>query len=513
MTESKKNNFGHILKSTSLLGMASLVNVLLGIIRVKVLAVHLGPAFFGTISLYTNFINTIGSLTSLGIGESAVRDIAAAANAGDEQAMARKVAVLHRVVWVTGIVGLIATVGLAIPGSLWVFGNYDHAWAIAILAVIVLLTQIKAGQGALLSGLRRIGDMAKMNVVGGVLSTTLAIVLLLLLGANGIVPFLIAVAVGQLAASWWYARKVKLPSVHISWRECYYESREMVHLGLTIVVSGLAGTLSSLLILTILRKYEGESAVGLYQSAYTISSIYVGFILQSMSGDYFPRLAGVAGDRILRNQAVNQQLEMAMLLAVPGLVGVLVVADILIPMLYSSRFDGASEILRWQVLGMLGHIIGWPLGFILMARSDKVLMLIGEWLTATIFVILVWLGVKFFGSVGAGMAFAGEYCWYVIWIGIIAHVHHEFVMDNPTRKIILVGLFLVLIEFAATFITLPILKHASGILILFLALAWSLHGLIVRLGYERFMNGLQKFVGRSVRLKLDWAWSKFYRQS
>lgn len=511
MTDSKNKNFGRILKSSSLLGVSSLINVLLGIIRVKVLAVQLGPAIFGTISLYSNFINTIGSVTSLGIGHSAVRDIAAAAESGDEHAVARKVAVVHRVVWVTGIFGFIATLGLAVPGSFWVFGNYDHAWAIAILAVIVLLTQIQSGQGALLSGLRRIADMAKLNVIGGVLSTVLAVVLLLLLGAKGIVPFLIAVAAGQLAASWWYARKVELTSIQVSWRECYYESREMVHLGLSIVISGLAGTLSTLLILTILRGFEGEAAVGLYQSAFTISSIYVGFILQAMSGDYYPRLAGIAGDRVLRNQAVNEQVEMAMLFAVPGLVAVLVVADILIPLLYSSRFDGASEILRWQVLGMLGRIISWPLGFIIMARSDKIFMLIGEWLAAAIFVSLVWLGVKFFGAVGAGMAFAGENLWYLLWIIVIANIRHEFVMSKATRSIILAGIAFVVIAFVATFISSPVWRHVSGVLLLSIATGWTLHGLVDRLGYENLMDRLQKLIGRGARLKLDWALSRFYR--
>jgi len=511
MTDAKNKNFGRILKSSSLLGMSSLFNVLLGIIRVKVLAVQLGPAFFGTISLYSSFISTIGSVTSLGIGQSAVRDIAAAAESGDEQGMARKVAVLHRVVWVTGILGFIATLVLAVPGSFWVFGNHDHVWAIALLAVIVLLTQIQTGQGALLSGLRRIGDMAKMNIIGGVLSTVLAVVLLLLLGEKGIVPFLIAVAVGSLTASWWYARKVKLASVQVSWRESFIESREMVHLGLTIVVSGLAGTVSTLVILTILRKFGGESAVGLYQSAFTISSIYVGFILQAMSGDYYPRLAGIAGDRVLRNQAVNEQTEMAMLLAVPGLVAVLVVSDILIPLLYSTRFDGASEILRWQVLGMLGRIISWPLGFIIMARSDKIFMLIGEWLSATIFVTLVWFGVKFFGAVGAGMAFAAENFWYLVWISVIANIRHEFVKDKTTRNVVLIGITFVVIEFGATFIVSPVWRHLAGILTLSTSMVWSLHGLVERLGYERFMNGLQKLVGRSARLKLDWALSRFYR--
>ncbi len=511
MTASRESRFGHILKSSSLLGFASLMNVLLGIIRVKVLAVRLGPAFFGTVSLYTNFINTIGSLTSLGIGHSAVREIAAASKSGDERGVARKVAILHRVVWVTGIFGLIVTAGLAAPGSYWIFGNYDHAWAIAILAVIVLINQIQAGQGALLSGLRRIGDMARMNFIGGVLSTALAIVLLLLLGEKGIVPFLIAVAIGQLAASWWYANRIKLTSVSVTWRECYLESREMVHLGLSIVVSGVAGTLSSLLVLTILRKFSGESAVGLYQSALTISSIYVGFILQAMSGEYFPRLAGVADDRILRNQAVNEQTEMAMLLAVPGLVAILVVADILIPILYSTRFDGATEILHWQVLGMLGSVISWPQGFILMARSDKTALLFSEWTMSAILVILVGLGVYYFNYVGAGMAFAASSFLHVVLIAWIVRTRHDFSLNKSTGNIILAGLSLVAISFGVTFTPFPIWKHLFGILILFIASAWSLHGIIIRLGYQHFMNILQKFIGRRACLKFDWALSRFYR--
>jgi PST family polysaccharide transporter len=192
-------------------------------------------------------------------------------------------------------------------------------------------------------------------------------------------------------------------------------------------------------------------------------------------------------------------------------VAVLVIADILIPLLYSSRFDGASGILRWQVLGMLGRIICWPQGFILMARSDKVALLVGEWLSATVFVALVWFCVKFFGPVGAGMAFAGQYFWYVIWIGMIAHFRHEFVMDKTTRNIIAVGFSFVVVAFGATFIASPVWRHVSGILLLSIAMVWSLHGLVVRLGYERVMNGLQKFVGRSVRLKFDRALSKFYR--
>lgn len=511
MSHKNSHGVGRILKVTALLGGASLVNVLLGIVRVKVLAVQLGPAFFGMISLYTNFISSIGSITSLGIGSSAVRNIAVAVESGNEARVAYIVSVLRRMVLLTGVCGLIATIGLSLPGSWWLFGNYDHAWAIAILGVTVLFAQIQSGQTALLSGLRRIGDLAKLNVIGGLLSTALAIALLLLLGEKGIVPFLVAVAVGQLAASWWYTRKVEVSVVSVPWRECIAESRDMVHLGLSIVASGLALTVSTLLVLIILRAYGGETAVGLYQSALTISSIYVGFILQSMSSDYFPRLVGVAESRDARNQVVDEQSDVAILLAVPGLVAALIFSPLLILLLYSARFDGASDILRWQIFGMLGRIVSWPVGFILLAHGDKSAYIICELATAVMHVALVWMGVYFLGPVGAGVAFAGQYLFYVALIFMVTRVRHGYIQSHSNRKLVMGGGALIILAFGSTFITLGVYRYAIGVLLLAISIGWSLHGLVERLGYERFMNGLQKIVGSSVRLKLERVLSRFYR--
>ena len=138
-------------------------------------------------------------------------------------------------------------------------------------------------------------------------------------------------------------------------------------------------------------------------------------------------------------------------------------------------------------------------------------MLSGEWLEATIFVALVWLGVKYFGAVGAGMAFAVGNIWYLVWIIVIARLRHEFVMDKGTRDVVLTGLFIVVFEFWISFISSPIWRHIIGLLILSIAVWWSLKGLVERLGYEHFMNGLQKVIGRRARLKLDSTLLRFYR--
>jgi len=464
------------------------VEILLRILRVKILAVQLGPAGFGMMSLYTGLIDMVSAISSLGIGQSAVRDIARSAATGDDYKMARTNEVLRKIVWVTGLFGLLVTVGISYQASWLTFNNADHVWAIAMLGFMVLFTQLKSGQVALLSGLRRIEDLAGVNVFGAILGTIVAVPLLFVYGNSGIVPFLLAIAGGQLIASWWFSKRVVLPTVTVSWSECLVESKSMVQLGLVLMVSGVVLAISNYAARLIIQFYLGEESVGIFQAAFTLSGIYIGFILQAMSGDYFPRLVSVNEDAIARNRFVNEQAEMAVLLAVPGLVGLLLCSDGMITLLYSNSFIGASEVLCWQVLGMFGKIISWPMGFILLACADKHAVVWSELVVVVVYLALVWIGVQIFGVVGAGMAFAAQYAFHVLLILWLVKKRHAYVWDIPTLQIVTVAIFLVFSEFGVMFISDPLFKYGIGSIIFFVSIRWSLYGLIHRLGKDEIMG-------------------------
>ena len=173
-------------------------------------------------------------------------------------------------------------------------------------------------------------------------------------------PFLLAIALGKLAASWWYASRKSLPTVIVSWKDMQAESSEMLRLGVVLMISGVALSISGYFVKLIIQRYLGETSVGLYQAAYTVLGIYIGFILHSMSGDFFPHLTLVADDKAARNKLVNEQMDIAILIAVPGLVALLVFADLLLWVLYSERFVDGTAIFRWLILGMLVKILSWP---------------------------------------------------------------------------------------------------------------------------------------------------------
>ena len=74
MSLSTDKSYGRIVKSSALLGGSSMINVVLGIVRTKILAVQFGPALFGVMGLYESLTTMISGVASLGLGQSAVRD-------------------------------------------------------------------------------------------------------------------------------------------------------------------------------------------------------------------------------------------------------------------------------------------------------------------------------------------------------------------------------------------------------------------------------------------------------
>jgi len=241
----------------------------------------------------------------------------------------------------------------------------------------------------------------------------------------------------------------------LSWKECAIESKPMLHLGVVLMLSAIVLTVSTYAIRLIIQAYLGEDSVGIYQAAYALSAVYVGFILRAMGGDYFPRLVGVSENREARNRFANEQAEMAILFAVPGLITFLLFSDILIWVLYSASFASASEVLRWQILGMFGRIVSWPMGFILLAKADKRGFFWSELIASGAYVSLVWIGVQFWGVIGAGMAFALQYLLYSVLIYWIVKVRHNYDCGSHLLILTIVGTLLVSLAFGTTFISDP----------------------------------------------------------
>jgi enterobacterial common antigen flippase len=416
--EKKETSYNQILKATSIIGGSSVVSIILRIIRTKVMAVYLGPSGIGILGIYNSITSIVAMLAGMGIANSGVRQIAEVFGTDDKVKIARSTIILRRTSWVLGFVGTMLLLVAAKPISVLTFGDTAYVGTLAILSITILLDVVASSQSALVQGMRRIGDLAKINILGALWGTFLCIPIIYIFREDGIVLFLLILSFTTIMSSWWYARRIKVLKVELNWAEIVTEARVFLGLGLAFMASGLMSAAVAYFIRVFIVRHLDIEAAGQYQAAWALSGIYVGFILGAMGTDYYPRLTAVAKDNSACNRLVNEQAEVSLLLGVPGILATIIFAPLVIRFFYSGAFDPAIDLVRWQMLGILLKLAAFPIGFIILAKGAAKLFMLTETLTYLAYMVSSWFCLKWFGLVGAGVAFFVMYLfnWLIVWI-------------------------------------------------------------------------------------------------
>ena len=412
MTDAK--SYRQILRSSFIIGGASVLSISVGLVRTKVAAVLLGPSGVGLIGLFQSLMATATTVAGLGFGNVGTRQIAEAMGREDAQAVA---AARRALFW--------GTLGLSVAGGavVWalrdvlakrVLGDSALGSYVGWLALGVTLMVAASSQGALLNGLRRIGDIARVSVLSALLSTVLGVGMLWWWGPDGLLAFVLAAPLCSFLFGLLYVSrlpKVRAPAT--PWPVLVAQWHTLARLGAAFMLAGLVATLTQFMVRTWVQRQLGAEALGNFQAAWQISMTYLGFVLTAMGTDYYPRLTATIHDHTATNRMVNEQTEVALLLGGPVLLAMQGLTPWAIELLYSSSFHDAAGVLRWQILGDVLKVVSWPLGFILLASGDGRNFLITESIGFGVFAALTWFGLPWFGVEVTGLAFVGMYLVYL----------------------------------------------------------------------------------------------------
>lgn len=458
----------------------------LGAVRSKLMALILGPDGFGIFGVFSSIYELARNVAVMGLNSSGVRQIAEADSAGNTKALARTVETLRRVVWFTGGIGALLLLVMCLPIAKFSFEDRRYTSGVALLAAAVFFGAVSAAQIALLQGLRRIGDLARANMVGAVIGTIASVPLIYIWGEKGIAPALVCVAIAALVGSWWYCRHIQTEHVSMSIGEVYGEASDLLKLGFVFMATGMMTLAVPYLVRIMVLRQLGTNSAGYYHSAWQWGGLYVGYILQAMGADFFPRLTAAVKDHSQCNRLVNEQAETGVLLAGPGILGTLTFAPLVIQLFYSAKFGPAVEILRWFSLGMMMRVASWPMSFILLAKGARRLFFWSDLFTNALQLSLVWLGLKYLGLRGAGAAFFGSYLVYWILIYVIVRSLTGFRWSSENKKIGSLFALLISIVFLASFFLNFIVVAICGSVITIAAGIFSLKKICSLVPLERF---------------------------
>lgn len=403
-----QNSTAGLLRSLALIGGSSAFGVVMALLRAKFIAVWIGPVGTGLLGVFNNLYQAGLQMSLMGVDMASIRRIAE--NAEDPEAVSR----IRKAMFAA-----VALQCALVSGGLIVFNDAiarlmldsaEHAGDIALVSVALLCGILYAALNLPLQGLRKIGGMARANVLSALIVTPVGLLCVWLYREQGLIAFIILQPLTALSVTYAVARRLGLPPlVPATPGALIREWRGMASLGAAFLAQQLLASVALLSVRAILVRGEGLEAAGHFQAGWTIATQYVGFILQAMAADYYPQLTGLIRDREAATRLVNEQLQLALAVSGPILLGLIGLAPWVIEALYAAAFAPTAPLLQWMSLGNGLKIACWSISFLVVAHGRAGLLAGKEALLQAGFLAGAWALLPVLGLEGVGVAFALAY--------------------------------------------------------------------------------------------------------
>ena len=490
---SKQNSdYSSILKSTSLFGAVQIFNILISVVRSKVIAIWIGPTGMGIIGLLTSALKVVSEVTRLGLDTTAVREIALSNSNEDKDEASLVVATIRKIVWFTGLLGVITTIILSPLLSHLAFDNYDYTIAFIWISLSLLFNQLSSGQLALLQGFRKLKLLAKANLIGNFIGLLISLPLYYLFRLDAIVPVIVISSFVSLIISWLYSNKLKFPTVKLTNKDAFSRAKGMLNLGLMLSLRGSIALIAAYVFQLYLSKTGGVDIVGYYVAGFMIINSYIGLVFNAMQTDYFPKLSGIIDSKEKINSTVSQQAVIGLLLIGPLIIGFLSFLPVLVKLLYSKAFLVIIGFVSWAILGILFKTLSWSMGYVILAKGDSKLFIKTTIFFSALMLILNILGYYFYDLEGLGISYLIYYIIHFIGLKIITNTFYNLELNKEVWSIFIILLCLSVATFAVTYLDEGLYKYAICSVLIIVSMAYSYHQLNKRVNFrvlwKRFFN-------------------------
>ena len=456
----------------AIIASSQVINIMISILRIKVLAILLGPAGIGLLGIYNSLLGVMGTAAGLGMGSSGVRQIASAKAQEQELSNVRRVLMAAHLV--QGVLAMLGVWLLRAPISEWLFDDRSYATEVGLIGLSVALTLLGTAQTALLQGMRQIEDLGRVTVYSAAVGTITGLFAVWLYGEAGLVLFVVGYPLATIMIAMRYTRRLpKTTAARHSAAELWEVWKLMAKFGAAVMVASLFNTVTLLLVRGRITQELGMEAAGQFSAAWGITVTYVGVLLGAMAADYYPRLTQVIKDRAAANRLINDQAQLGLAIGGPVLLLLIGLAPWTITILYSSEFAPAAELLQWQTVGNIFKLAGWALAFSIISAARSKALLLMDLSFNIVFLAMVWFLMPILGLKVTGIAFLVGYIVYFATVNTLARTLQGFHWQ-PLSLLLLTLHVAIAVSLLAVARTAP---QTAAIASIFMALATGVFGL------------------------------------
>lgn len=335
-------------------GAAQGVKLAVQIASVVVLSRFLSPQDFGLVAMASPFIAFASMAQNLGLSQAVVvsRDLTY-----------RQASTMF---WINAALSFVLmTVLMAASPAASAFYNKSELTPIVIaLAVAVFTAGLGAQHLAIATRMMRFGGLAIVDVATAILGLCVALFWAWFDPSPwALVASVLASSITSLVGAWIVSGW--LPSRPANYRTVW----AMLRFGGGLTTFNLTNFFARNLDNILIGRFHGATSLGLYDRAYKLLLFPLQQITWPLQRIMVPTLSRLVDEPERYLSAYSRTVSQILLITIPGILCLLLWADVAIPTLLGAQWAGAVDIFRWLALASLHQPLTVTLGWLFISQS------------------------------------------------------------------------------------------------------------------------------------------------
>lgn len=465
----------NIVKSTFLFGFVQVFRAVAGVVKNKLLAVFVGPEGTGLVSVFTTASDMIKIGAGLGVSQSTIRDISEAYSKGDVNHVTKILSVSQRLFKMTGILGCLFTLLFSSNLSYWMLKSEDYTLHFSILSIYVFFSIITEGQYSVLTGMRKLKDLAKANLFGVSVGLLTSVPLYYFYGLSGIIPSFLLSSIAIFGVSKYYVRKCRLNLCKITWNDFFSSASSMLKMGISLMFVSFLHTIVAFIITSYMGSHGGLNVVGYYGAGTIITNAYFGIIITALSTDYFPRISSVISDNQKLTDELNRQASVSLVMVFPLLLIFIFFMPLFVEIIYSDEYFPALDYLKYAIYGTLITICSNQVDMILVAKYEIKLFMIISIIFRLLQLVLSVILFKNYSLEGLGFAVMIMGILHLVAMVVSVKKLYNVMFDKFFIKLFSIVLISTMFASIVSTFSNIYMKYGIGSILIFFSLIFSLY--------------------------------------
>ncbi|KTD06804.1 O-antigen translocase [Legionella jamestowniensis] len=385
------------LKVAMLTAFSHLSRLLVNLYIIKQIAMTQGPEGLGLLGNFMTLVTIAATLAGGGISAGIIKYISEYTGSLYRQFRFAGSAFLFTTfcALLTLLLGLLFSKQL----TAYVFLNQDYRGYIYFFLLAQIFISFNNYAYGLTNGFRNNTAYAVLVIVGNLLAAILASYLIPRYGFLGAIvaitapilcPFIPVIYYALSKRFWRYLRfdSVKQDSVLLS------------KFSLMLLFSTVCFPIVEMYIRNKIIHLMGIETAGFWQAITKLSAAYLSFYSLFLSFYFVPIVSPKQDNQSLVRE-VNK-----MILFIGGLFLAMMIfffycKNLIITLVYTDKFLAINHLFLWQMLGDFFRVIGWVVGFVVVAKAATKLYILGEILQGALFILLCTIELHYSASLSA----------------------------------------------------------------------------------------------------------------